>query len=113
MRLAFAVLTLLTVAAVWPVGTAYVREWGVVDSCLDSGGSFDYDRTVCDRAQNHPFVPFASRQSALLSATSRRLTGIAALGVVFAFGQQLRRRPSRPGLDTSSRNRNQQAGRLP
>lgn len=30
-----------------------LHEFLVIDSCLDSGGSFDYDRNVCDYEVNH------------------------------------------------------------
>jgi len=39
----------------------YGREWLTVDSCLDSGGSFDYSRMACDHAVNHPFVSYGYR----------------------------------------------------
>jgi len=39
----------------------YGREWLTVDSCLDSGGSFDYSRMACDYAANHPFVSYGYR----------------------------------------------------
>ena len=57
---------LLVVGAVLlgPVGFNYVSEFLAVDSCLDSGGSFDYSRSTCDREQNHPFVAYAYRHPA-------------------------------------------------
>ncbi|HEU5232389.1 MAG TPA: hypothetical protein VFU50_05990 [Terriglobales bacterium] len=42
----------------------YGREWLTVDSCLDSGGSFDYSRMACDYAVNHPFIPYGYRHPA-------------------------------------------------
>jgi hypothetical protein len=32
------------------------------DRCLDSGGSFDYVRSVCDMSETHPYVPLLDRQ---------------------------------------------------
>ena len=38
-----------------------VGEFLAVDSCLDSGGSFDYVKSVCDHIGNHPFVAIGWR----------------------------------------------------
>jgi hypothetical protein len=45
-------------ALLWPVAT----EFMAVDACRDGGGSFDYTRSVCDREQNHSYVPVFERQ---------------------------------------------------
>jgi len=31
-------------------------EFVAIDSCLDSGGSFDYVRSVCDHSRSHPYI---------------------------------------------------------
>ena len=46
-----------------------------VDSCLDSGGSFDYAWHQCDRAGTHPYPGF-------WRATGLPLVGAAVAGVV-------------------------------
>ena len=46
---------------------SYVREALLVDSCLDSGGSFDYLRMICDRDVSHAFVPYSQRHGALVA----------------------------------------------
>ncbi len=39
------------------VGLIYIsfQTSGSVDSCLDSGGSYDYQRCTCDFDKNHPY----------------------------------------------------------
>jgi hypothetical protein len=34
-----------------------VKEFLAVDSCLDSGGSFDYESGTCDKLNSHPYAP--------------------------------------------------------
>ena len=34
-----------------------VREFLAADSCLDSGGSFNYESGTCDKLNNHPYAP--------------------------------------------------------
>jgi len=48
-----------------------VGEFLAVDSCLDSGGSFDYVASACDHSSTHAFVGFAWRSGfrVLLSIT--------------------------------------------
>jgi hypothetical protein len=48
---------------------SYVRETLLVDSCLDSGGSFDYLRMICDREVNHAFIPYSQRHGTLIAVT--------------------------------------------
>ena len=50
----------LLVAAwlLWPL----VSDVLAADQCLDSGGSFDYVRSVCDMGETHPYVPLLDRQ---------------------------------------------------
>ena len=33
----------------------YLSTLNEVDSCLDSGGSYNYDSCVCDHKTNHPY----------------------------------------------------------
>ncbi len=42
----------------------YVREFVEVDSCLDSGSSFDYSRGRCDQDAPHPYIPYSHRHPA-------------------------------------------------
>jgi hypothetical protein len=42
----------LLLFAVWAV-TLFIN-WAEVDDCLDSGGSYDYERGRCDFNVNHP-----------------------------------------------------------
>jgi len=42
----------LLLFAVWAV-TLFI-DWAEVDDCLDSGGSYDYERGRCDFNVNHP-----------------------------------------------------------
>ncbi len=42
----------LLLFAVWAV-TLFIN-WMEVDDCLDSGGSYDYERERCDLDVNHP-----------------------------------------------------------
>ncbi len=48
----------LAVVVTWPV----IEEFLEIDRCLDSGGSFDYVRSLCDAQQNHRYLPLADRQ---------------------------------------------------
>ena len=48
----------------------YVREALLVDSCLDSGGSFDFSRMICDRQVGHVFIPYSQRHFTFIIATS-------------------------------------------
>ena len=47
-----AAITLLVVASV--LTWTWVAEFLAVDACLDSGGSYDYERSVCDHQSSHP-----------------------------------------------------------
>jgi hypothetical protein len=64
------------------IGAREVRQ---VDQCLDAGGSFDYQRIVCDRSSNHAYVSFLDRHRGLA------LMGIAAsvlfVGSTFVLGR--------------------------
>ena len=39
----------------------FLRESLLVDRCFDSGGSFDYVRSLCDSGVSHPYIPYARR----------------------------------------------------
>lgn len=45
----------------------YLQEQGLVDACLDQGGSFDYANSVCDMESNQPFVPLMMRYPLLVN----------------------------------------------
>lgn len=56
----------------------YSFEFLAVDSCLDSGGSYDYDNNKCDKKADHPYMQYSTRKKALiLSCTSLSLIGLA------------------------------------
>ena len=57
----------LLVGALLFLGITYVREALLADSCLDSGGSFDYLRMTCDRELSHTFIPYYQRHGALFA----------------------------------------------
>ena len=43
-------LLVLAIVLIW----TWVTEFLAVDACLDSGGSYDYERRVCDYRSSHP-----------------------------------------------------------
>ena len=45
----------------------YGIEFLAVDSCLDSGGSYDYEKYECDKMENHPYTAYPKRKKALIS----------------------------------------------
>jgi hypothetical protein len=55
----FGVLAILAAALIF-------QELLLVDSCLDSGGSYDYARRACDHSMNRPFRPLVARNSIAL-----------------------------------------------
>ena len=60
----FTVALAISIAHLW----SYIREAVSVDTCLDSGGSYDYVAGRCDHAQSHPFRSYASRYPEALVA---------------------------------------------
>jgi hypothetical protein len=78
-------LILGAVAVVW----SPLRTFLAVDACLDTGGSFDYVKGMCDYARSHPYlaqgnavrvavaVLLAAAGAAAIGATSRHSTGAA------------------------------------
>lgn len=45
-------------------------EFISVDSCLDSGGSYDYHRDTCDKMENHLYIPYFERKMNLILTCS-------------------------------------------
>jgi len=43
-------------------------EFLAVDSCLDSGGSYDYNKNECDKMTNHPYISYYKRNKASMVA---------------------------------------------
>ena len=70
-------------------GIRYVSEWSAVDSCLDSGGSFDYVNMKCDHTSNHPFVPFKQRHP--VAGWIGFVTGLIAVLAALTFYLQVQR----------------------
>lgn len=59
--------TLLIIVLIMPaviLAGLYVRELYLVDACIDSGGSFNYETMTCNHAVLHPYVPFLARYRA-------------------------------------------------
>jgi hypothetical protein len=52
LRIAGVLALLLAVILLWPSAS----EFFAVDSCLDTGGSFDYVTGQCDHTNNHPYA---------------------------------------------------------
>jgi hypothetical protein len=65
------------------IGITYVLEAVVVDRCLDSGGSFDYNRMVCDESRSHPYVSFVERRTIFVRTMA--FIGSAAIASVATF----------------------------
>jgi hypothetical protein len=63
----------------------YVFETIAVDRCLDSGGSFDYSRMVCDNSRNHPYVSFEERHQAFVRSMHYLGVGLMASVATVAF----------------------------
>jgi hypothetical protein len=60
-----------------PHVAVFASEFLAIDTCLDRGGSFDYDRMQCDYEQNHPYVSFSARHP-VLAPTFLPLAGLGA-----------------------------------
>jgi drug/metabolite transporter (DMT)-like permease len=63
-----------------------LSEFLAVDRCLDEGGSYDYAQGRCDRATNHPYVPWSERSSGS-APTLRGLVFLLGGALVLAFGR--------------------------
>src|SRR2546428_13774895 len=72
-----ALLFVLSVLILLPIVT-YINEFLAADTCMDLGGSYDYQTGNCDHQHDHPYVSFISRHP-LLGAWYRRLVPTAAL----------------------------------
>ncbi|WP_293266906.1 hypothetical protein [Neptunomonas sp.] len=53
-------LILLVVPCLLLMG-GYMYEQSLVSSCLDQGGSFNYELLTCDQDNNNPFIPYMAR----------------------------------------------------
>ena len=63
-------LALFCLLAVTPLLFMWLGESLSVQRCLEAGGSFDYERMVCDFDREHAVPPFHERHRALLIATA-------------------------------------------
>ena len=81
------ILTAVAIVLIAGSGVGYLREFVAVDSCLDSGGSFDYMHSACDHEANHPFVAYRDRYPFFVVLIG---LGVGAAATAFA----LRRRAS-------------------
>ncbi len=59
----------------WPEASLFF----VVESCLDAGGSYNFEAAHCDFKQSHPVLP------ALKSSINSPLLGLVLSGVGFTF----------------------------
>jgi len=73
----------------------FLQEWSVVDSCLDSGGSFDYSTMTCDHKNNHPYIPFGQRHREMLWLVS---IGCLSSLIIFFWSFRARIQPARDGI---------------
>jgi hypothetical protein len=62
-------------AIAYPVASEFVAA----DACLDSGGSYNYVRSICDFSRNHPFVGMEWRSGLRLTFSLACLAVAAAL----------------------------------
>ncbi len=51
-----AIITISVCFSLLAILGAYIYPSVVIDSCLDSGGSFDYEKCECDYTNSHPFI---------------------------------------------------------
>jgi hypothetical protein len=59
------------------LGKDAASEFLAVDSCLDSGGSYDYNKKGCDKKGNYIYIPYGKRKTALiLSCSSISIIGL-------------------------------------
>lgn len=69
------VLLSASLAIAYPV----VSEFVAADACLDSGGSYNYVRSLCDFSRNHPVVGMVWRSGLRLTFSLACLAGAATL----------------------------------
>lgn len=74
------------------VAIPYASESIQVDRCLDSGGSYDYSKSVCDFSVQHPFVPYMQRHPRTLPLAALGLA-VAAAGIFIASRSRQSRAP--------------------
>jgi len=55
------ILIALALALPIPACWFYTTELNAVDTCLDQGGSYDYESMKCDFEQTHERIPFSER----------------------------------------------------
>ena len=51
---------IIVLAIIIPI-LIYLDEWSTITSCLDYGGSYDYQNMICDMNKNHQFIQFLER----------------------------------------------------
>jgi hypothetical protein len=79
-----AALIICIATIILPLGylaTDYAAEFLAVDSCLDSGGSYDYDKNKCDKKDKHEYSPYSQRKQDLILTC----VGLSLLGSVVLF----------------------------
>jgi hypothetical protein len=81
-RLVGAAFLLIAIATVAPPAKTYTSEWLAVDSCLDSGGSFNYGTMECDHTTNHPYVPFERRHPGMMRSLRIKALFMAPVGLL-------------------------------
>ena len=59
-----------------------VSETFASDACLDTGGSFDYVMSVCDRMANHPYIGLWWRSGFKLTVSVTSFISAIALAIV-------------------------------
>src|SRR5438552_12630757 len=81
-RLLGAAVLVVAIVIVAPPARIFASEWFAVDSCLDSGGSFNYGTMQCDHAANHPYVPFERRHPGMMRLLRIKAAFCAPLGIL-------------------------------
>jgi hypothetical protein len=80
MKLTLIISSLLIILPFAFLAKDYGFERMAVDSCLDSGGSYDYEIIKCDKNKNHTYTSYYQRKNELiLSCIAISLLGIVVL----------------------------------
>ncbi|MEN6348891.1 MAG: hypothetical protein ABFD08_05750 [Syntrophomonas sp.] len=80
MKVAFVISFLLILLPLAYLAKDFGYEYMEVDSCLDSGGSYDYKNSKCDKNENHVFVSYGERREELvLSCIAVSVSGVVVL----------------------------------
>lgn len=66
----------------------YTTEFYAVDSCVDSGGSYDYDKNKCDKKDDHDYSPYHKRNRDLIVTCVT--ISIAGSAVLFRVRQKIK-----------------------